>query len=192
MEVNINKTKTMIVNENQKGEQNNKDIKCKNKKLERVTTYEFLGSNITEDGKMEAELTNRANKSTRIYYTINKTILGHKDIDIEVKKKIHNMITLSTITYACESWTIRKKDETRINAMEMKHLRKMAGKTKWDRIKNEDIREITKQESIMEKIKKKQLNWYAHVIRMEPNRIPRRIIEAGKPIKKLRGRPRRK
>lgn len=192
MEVNISKTKTMIVNEKHKGEHNNKGIKCKNKELERVSTYEFLGSMITEDGKMEAELVNRANKSTRIYYTVNKTILGHKDIDIEVKKKIHNMITVPTLTYACESWTIRKKDESKINAMEMKHLRKMAGKTKWDRVKNEDIREITKQEPIMGIIKRKQINWYAHIVRMEPNRISRRIMEAGEPIRKKRGRPRRK
>lgn len=192
MEVNINKTKTMIVNEKQKEDQNNKDIKCKNKKLERVTTFEFLGSMITEDGKIDAELANRANKSSRIYYTMNKTILGHKDIDLEVKKKIYNMITLPTITYASESWTLRKKDEIKINAIEMKHLRRMAGKTKWDRVRNEDIREIIKQEPIQRKIKKRQLNWFAHTTRMEPSRIARRLMEAGKPLKKRRGRPRKK
>lgn len=37
----------------------------------------------------------------------------------------------------------------------MKHLRKIRGKAKQDRIKNKDIRDITKQEAILEKIKNK-------------------------------------
>lgn len=191
MEVNINKTKVMIINENQ-NDRNKKEIKCKDTILERVTTYEYLGSVMTEDGKIEAEITNRANKSTKIYYTMNKTILGHKNIDIDVKMKIHNAITVPTITYAAENWTIGKKDEAKINAIEMKHLRRIAGKTKWDRIKNEDIRKITKQEPIMERINKKQLNWYGHIVRMKPDRIARKLMEAGNINKKRRGRPRRK
>lgn len=191
MEVNLNKTKVMIVNENRDNKANN-EIKCRDTILERVTTYDYLGSILTEDGKIDRELSNRQNKSTIIYYSLNKTIWGHRDIDLETKIKIYNTITVPIITYACENWTLRKKDESKINAMEMKHLRRLAGKTKWDRIKNEDIREITKQEPIMRKIRRKQLNWYGHIVRMKTDRITRKIMETGPPINRRRGRPRRK
>lgn len=191
MEVNTNKTKVMIINEKQ-GSQNIGGIKCKGEILERVTTYEYLGSVITDDGKIDAEITNKANKSTRLYYSLNKTILGHKNIDMEVKMMIHGVITVPIITYASENWTVRKKDETRINAIEMKHLRRIAGKTKWDRVKNEEIRQITGQIPMVEKIRRKQLNWYGHIIRMSPDRLTRTIMEAGHQGRRRRGRPRRK
>lgn len=191
MEINIDKTKVMIINENQDNN-SNKDIKCKNKILERVTTYDYLGSIVTNDGKIDAEITNRANKSTKVYYALNKTILGHRDIDIEVKIKIHNVVTLPIITYACENWTLRRMDESKINAIEMKHLRRIAGKTRWDKVKNEDIRVITKQEPIIEKIKKKQLEWYGHVRRMKTGRITKKVMEARSLTTRRRGRPRRK
>lgn len=45
---------------------------------------------MTKVGKMDAEITNRANKSMKIYYTLNATFLSHRDIAIEVKMKMHN------------------------------------------------------------------------------------------------------
>jgi len=39
----------------------------------------------------------------------------------------------------------------------MKHLRKIAGKTKWDHIRNETIRTEIKQTPILERIKEKKL-----------------------------------
>lgn len=50
----------------------------------------------------------------------------------------------------------------KINTMEMKHLIKIAEKIKRDSISNKGIRKITKQDLIMKKIKRKQLNWDEH------------------------------
>ncbi|KAI4456379.1 hypothetical protein MML48_8g00004976 [Holotrichia oblita] len=83
-------------------------------------------------------------------------------------------------------------DESKINAIEMKHLRRIAGKTRWDKVKNEDIRVITKQEPIIERIKKKQLEWYGHVRRMKTSRITKKVMEARSLTTRRRGRPRRK
>jgi hypothetical protein len=42
--------------------------------------------------------------------------------------------------YGAESWTCTKKEENKIQAMEMKFLRGILGKTKRDKIRNNDIR----------------------------------------------------
>lgn len=63
-----------------------------------------------------------------------------------------------------------------INAMEIKFLRKVLEKTKWDIIRNEEI----KQESIMTKIKTKKLNCYGHFVVIKPGRIERKAMEIGK------------
>ena len=50
-----------------------------------------------------------------------------KSHSIPILTKIRLMETLvwSVTTYGCESWTLRKKKETRLDAFEMKELRKI-------------------------------------------------------------------
>jgi hypothetical protein len=43
------------------------------------------------------------------------------------------------LIYGREAWTIRKADEKRLQAGEMKFMRKTAGFTLWDRKRNEEI-----------------------------------------------------
>ncbi|KAK4872092.1 hypothetical protein RN001_016216 [Aquatica leii] len=76
--------------------------------------------------------------------------------------------------------------------MEMKHLRKIAGKTKWDHVRNKTIKKEIRQTPILERIKDKNLLWYGHVMRMNNDRLTKRIMEEGKPRNRKRGRPRRK
>lgn len=52
----------------------------------------------------------------------------------ETKLSIHNGIINPTLLQACEDQTIKKKCAGKIAAMEMKHLRRIAEKTKWDRL----------------------------------------------------------
>lgn len=68
----------------------------KNKK--KVTAYEYLGSTVTKDGKKDGELTNTANKQTKMYYTLNKAILEHIVIDINVRMKLLGIVTIPIIT----------------------------------------------------------------------------------------------
>jgi hypothetical protein len=67
--------------------------------------------------------------------------------------------------------------------MEMKFLREILGKTRRDKIRNDDIREQLKVDDIKNYIERNRLKWYGHVMRMSEERIPRRTLEM-----KLRGR----
>lgn len=187
MEVNIEKSKIMIINER---EQDNTQIKCKDIKLEEVTTFEYLGSIITNDGNIDVELANRAKKSNKLYYAL-RALLGKTEMNIETKLRIYNTIILPTLIYACENWTIQKKHIGKLDAMEMKHLRKIAGKTKWDGIRNNIIRETIKQEPIGNKVIKRQLNWYGHLTRMNTNKLVKKVWGAKSHRKRKRGRPRK-
>lgn len=63
-----------------------------------------------------------------MYYALNKTVLGQRGVDIELKMKIHNVITIPTITYTSENWTPRMMDGGKINTAEMKYLKRIAGR----------------------------------------------------------------
>lgn len=54
MEVNVDKTKTMIISKNE-----NQNIKIGGKHLEEITKFKYLGSIISLDGKIESEIIER-------------------------------------------------------------------------------------------------------------------------------------
>jgi hypothetical protein len=74
--------------------------------------------------------------------------------------------------------------------MEMKFLREILGKTRRDKIKNDDIREQLKADDIKNDIERIRLKWYGHVMRMADERIPKRTLEMKLRGSRPRGRPR--
>lgn len=190
MEVNTNKTKMMIIN-NKESELVRK-IEINGNTIEAVTAVEYLGSVITDDGRIEVDIANRMKKTRNIYYAINKPILQKQEIDKQVKLKVYNIIARPTLTYGSETWTINKKHESKINAGEMQFLRRIEGKTKWDRETNESIRHTLRQEGIMDFIERKQLRWYGHIIRKDEQSLLKKITESTGGRKRKRGRPRKR
>jgi hypothetical protein len=72
----------------------------------------------------------------------------------------------------------------------MKFLREIIGKTRRDRIRNDDIREQLKVDNIKIDIEKNRLRWYGHIMRMADERIPKRTLEMKLRGRRPRGRPR--
>jgi hypothetical protein len=77
----------------------------------------------------------------------------------------------------------QKKKKSKIQAMEMKFLREILGKTRSDKIRNNDIREQLKVDDIKHDMERNRLKWYGHVMCMADERIPKKMLEM-----KLRGR----
>jgi hypothetical protein len=58
--------------------------------------------------------------------------------------------------------------------MEMKFLRGILGKTRRDKIRNNDIREQLKVDDIKHDTERNRLKWYGHVMHMADERIPKK------------------
>ena len=70
----------------------------------------------------------------------------------------------------------------------MKVLRRISGKTRLDRVRNEVIRTNLHQKPITEKVAEKQLKWYGHVRRMDETKKPKQYMEARPEGRRQRGR----
>ena len=105
--------------------------------------------------------------------------------------QIYQTIYLPTLLYGCETWPRAATTDSQIQAAEMKYLRRVANKTRFDRERNSKIREEVGVRPAMDMIEEKQLKWYGHVKRMGPERITRRVVEAREWEKRSRGRPRK-
>ena len=94
--------------------------------------------------------------------------------------------------YAAEVWQIPTREINNILSTEMDFLRRSARKSRTERIKNVNIKEImgVKGESdIIDIIQSERLQWYGHVKRMPEERITKLIMEWIPRERRKRGRP---
>ena len=69
--------------------------------------------------------------------------------------------------FGSEAWVLKKREEQRLEAEQMKFLRHLLGITKLDKEKNQCIREKTAAKNTVKEIKQYQEKWLQHVQRMD-------------------------
>ena len=95
----------------------------------------------------------------------------------ETKLRIHNITAKAALKFGSESWVLKKREEQRLEAAQMKFLRHLLGITKLDKEKNQCIREKTGAQIILKEIKQHQKKWLQHVQRMDTNRIAKQALQ---------------
>ena len=71
---------------------------------------------------------------------------------------------------------LKKREEQRLEAAQMKFLRHVLGITKLDK-ENQSIRQKTGAQNIVKEIKQYQEKWLQHVQRMDTNRLPKQALQ---------------
>ena len=88
--------------------------------------FPYLGSLITEDGECMTEFRTRLSRGQAIGASLQKIWKSHSiPVPISMKIRLLKALEWPVVTYGCESWTLRKNEETRLEAFEMKGLRKI-------------------------------------------------------------------
>ena len=91
------------------------------------------------------------------YYEMNNTILGKKKVQPETKIQIYKSVYIPTLKYGAEGWPLTTKHESRIIAKEIKFLRRIVGKTRRDKRRNNRIRETLDLEPILTYIERRRI-----------------------------------
>ena len=71
-----------------------------------------------------------------------------------------------------EAWVLKKRQEQRLEAAQMKFLRHLLGITKLDKEKNQCIRQKNGAQNTVKEIKEYQEKRLQHVQRIDTNRLP--------------------
>jgi len=96
------------------------------------------------------------------------------------------------LKFGSEAWVLKKRDEQRVEAAQMKFLRHLLGITKLDKEKSQCIRQKTGAQNIVKEIKQYQEKWLQHVQRMDTKRIPKQAIQYKPKRRRNIGRPRKR
>ena len=110
----------------------------------------------------------------------------------ETKLRIHNITAKAALKFGSEAWVLRKREEQRLEAAQMKFLRHLLGITKLDKEKNRCIRGKTGAQNIVKEIKQYRKKWLQHVRRIDTNRIPKQALQYRPKGRRNFGRPRKR
>ncbi|XP_014270405.1 uncharacterized protein [Halyomorpha halys] len=135
-----------------------------------VDEYTYLVTVISRNGKEDQEISNRIKKANAIYYRLCNTVIGKWEIEKNVNVHIFKPIYLPSLLYGSESSVPLDKHLSRVTAMEMRYLWRVADRTKRDRIRNERTRQDVGTVSIKNTIEKRQLRWFGHLCRMSESK----------------------
>jgi len=98
----------------------------------------------------------------------------------------------AALKFGSEAWVLKKREEQRLEAAQMKFLRHLLGIIKLDKEKNQCIREKTGAENIVKEIKQYQEKWLQHIQRMDTNRVPKQALQYKSKGRRHIGRPRKR
>ena len=183
--LNINKTKTMVFG----GRNIDNSIQVAGNTIENVEKFEYLGSLLTWDNNCSEEIKRRIGKATGAMASL-KHIWNSKKLKIENKLRILTTCVFSVLLYASETWTLKETDRNKLMAFEMKCYRRVLRINWQDMVRNEDIRKkISKEETIIDIIKKRKLRLFGHICRMDDSRLIKHLILGKMDGKSRRGRP---
>ena len=117
--------------------------------LPQVTEFKYLGSTLQSDGGMRTEITKRTQCGWNNWRKMSG-VLCDKRIPPRVKGKIHKMIVQPAMLYGMETVPITRSHVKKLEVTEMKMCRWACGHTLRDHVRNENIKERPKVESIAE------------------------------------------
>jgi len=100
------------------------ELEVGGRSIENVTEFVYLGSLLTCDNDCNKEIKRRIARATGAMAGF-KTIWNSKHISTETKISIFRTCVMSVLLYACETWTLRKKDKDSLSAFEMKCYRRI-------------------------------------------------------------------
>ncbi|KAK2185173.1 hypothetical protein NP493_244g02009 [Ridgeia piscesae] len=137
-------------------------------KLDCINSFKYLGA-IIADERSKTEILARIAQTTAALAKL-KTIWNDRNMALSSKIRLMRSLVRSIFLYACEFWTVRADTERRIQAMEIRCLRKLLSITYRDHISNEEVPNRTWQaigphEDLLTTVKRRKLKWYGHVTR---------------------------
>ena len=188
LRVNVSKSKVMKCTRRDDGVR--MDVQLNGEKLEEVEHFKYLGATVAVDGGVEMDVSNRVSEGCKMLGGMKK-IMKSRGLGMNVKRELYERVIVPTVMYGSELWGMRVAERQKVNVFEMKCLRSMAGVTRMDRVRNDEIRRRTGVTMDLAcRVDRNVLRWFGHMERMDGGCLTKRVMEAGVDGRAWRGRRR--
>ena len=162
LDLNSKKTEVMVISKKTTPECN---IFVDGTKLKQKQSFKYLGTLITQDGRSHSEVNARIAQA-KIVFKKMKYILTNKNVSMATRQRVLQCYVEPVLMYGCETWTITKPIQKKIEAVEMWFWRRML-KIPWTakRTNVEVMEEAGLTRSLVNRIRKQQATFVGHILR---------------------------
>jgi len=103
-------------------------------------------------------------------------VKGVAIVDIPKSPTVYNAMCVSVLLFGCETWMLYRRHFKALEAYHAKSLQKILGLHWWHKVPHTEMRCRADTHSMEHLVMQRQLRWIGHAIRMQSNRLPRRIL----------------
>lgn len=183
LKINTDKTNVMRIHAN-----NNAPLKINNHEVVDVSSFTYLGANVTQAGGADEDIKLRIGKARYAYHKLQK-VWSSAQYFRRTKMKIFKSNVIPVLLYGCETWRMTDTDEKRLDTFVHKCLRRIL-KVYWpEKVSNEDIRRRANIEKISMQIRIRRWKYIGHILRKSPDNHQRIALRWTPEGKRKRGRP---
>ena len=127
-------------------------------------TFFFVSSKITSDGDCSHEIKWCLLLGRKVITNLD-SILNSRDITLPTKVHLVKAMVFPVVMYGCESWTVKKAEHWRIDALELWCLRRLLRVPWTARRPNQSIlKEISPENSLQGLMLKLKLQYFGHLM----------------------------
>jgi exonuclease III len=186
MRINTAKTETLVISRNPR----ECTLQVSGVPLQQVEKFKYLGVLFVSNGSWDQEIDRRIGAAAAVMRQLYRGAVCKRELSNKAKLAVFKSIFIPTLTYGHELWVVTERTRSRIQAAEMRFLRRIAGLTLRHRVRSSAIREKLNVEPLLLQIERSQLRWLGHLLRMPSERLVHRIWSACPVGTRPRGRPR--
>ena len=145
-------------------------------------THEFpyLGNRLCSSLSDRGELTHRIGLASYAFARLATPIFAARDVPLRVKALIYEAIILAILLYGCESLAFDAFMRGRLRRFHGDCVRRMCGVNRWQQHRHHLSQGIlllrVGLHPIDEYVRRRKLQWWGHVARMEPSRLPKQLM----------------
>ena len=107
--------------------------------LKAVDHFKYLGSTLSRDLTLDAELTARTQSSWAAFGRLQKCLWGRRSIRLLTKLKIYQAVVLPCLLYSAEAYTLYRRHIKRLSSVHLKQLRTLLGIRYTNHITNNEV-----------------------------------------------------
>ena len=194
--VSLQKTKLMVTGYNIK-EEEKAPIFASDGLIECVEDFTYLGSAVTPNARMDAEVDRRLASASKAFGALRKAVFKDRNLNITTKRQVYQACVLSVLLYGSECWVPLRRHLKRLNAFHHRCIRTVLGITSRQQWEQHITSQMTRQqwgdaETAAAKVVKRRLEWLGHVARMPEHRLPKKALFGWLPRPRPPGGPQRR
>lgn len=121
------------------GTDNQPMISVDNYELEAVNQFTYLGSTISSNISLDAQIDKRIGKAATTLARLSSRVWENSKLTTKTIVAVYNACVVSTLLYGSETWTTYARQERRFNSFHMRCLRRILGISWEDKIPNTEV-----------------------------------------------------